>query len=61
MVGTLDNLKLIRDYEQIWSTRLKRDRHVNPDNSWATNHLQLSELQRLQFAEFAWTRSTTEE
>jgi hypothetical protein len=29
----LDNLKLIRDYDWIWLTRLKRNRHANPDNS----------------------------
>ena len=91
--SSLDNLKLIRDYGWIWLTRLKRNRHVNPDNRgnrslheatlaatgtvvhlkgygfvkvfkivtpdgdidyWATNDLQLAEVQRLQFAEFAW-------
>jgi len=88
-----DHLKLIRGYGWIWLTRLKRNRHVNPDNRgnrplhevtitatgtvvhlkgygfvkvfkivtpdgdidyWATNDLNLGELQRLQFAEFAW-------
>jgi hypothetical protein len=91
--SSLDNLKLIRRYEWLWLTRLKRNRHVNPDNTgnrpvceanisasgtvvhlkgygfvkvfkivtpdgdidyWATNDLKLGELQRLQFAEFAW-------
>jgi len=84
---------LIRSYGWIWLTRLKRNRHVNPNNTgnrplaeaaisstgtvvhlkgygfvkvfkivtpdgdidyWATNNLNLGELQRLQFAEFAW-------
>jgi hypothetical protein len=31
--SSLDNLKLIRDYDWIWLTRLKRNRHVNPDNT----------------------------
>lgn len=107
--SSLDNLKLIRRCEWIWLTRLKRNRHVNPDNTgnrrvcevnisasgtvvhlkgygfvkvfkivtpdgdvdgviaapggslqenddyWATNDLNLSQLQRLQLAEFAWT------
>jgi putative transposase len=91
--SSLDNLKRIRDYGWIWLTRLKCNRHVNPDNIgnrplhevaiagtgtvvhlkgygfvkvfkivalngdidyWATNDLNLNELQRLQFAEFAW-------
>jgi hypothetical protein len=91
--SSLDNLKLIRSYGWIWLTRLKRNRHVNPDNMenrplsetdilptgtvvhlkgygfvkvfklvtpdgdidyWATNDLNLRELQRLQLAEFAW-------
>lgn len=29
--SSLDNLKLIRSYEWSWLTRLKRNRHVNPD------------------------------
>jgi hypothetical protein len=91
--SSLDNFKLIRSYGWIWLTRLKRNRHVNPDNTgnrplaeaeiavtgtvvhlkgygmvkvfkivtpdgdidyWATNDLSLSELQRLQWAEFGW-------
>ena len=91
--GSVENLKLIRSYGWIWLTRLKRNRHVNPDGTgnhpiaevdiaaagtvvhlkgygkvkvfklvtpdgdidyWATNNLNLDELQRLQFAEFAW-------
>jgi putative transposase len=91
--SSLDNLKLIGRYEWTWLTRLKRNRHVNPDNTanrplhevaiaaagtvvhlkgygfvkvfkivtpdgdidyWATNDLNLGELQRLQFAEFGW-------
>ena len=91
--SSLDNLKRIRSYGWIWLTRLKRNRHVNPDSTgnrplyevtiattgtvvhlkgygfvkvfkivtpdgdiddWATNNLNLGELQRLQFAEFAW-------
>lgn len=31
--SSLDNLKLIRRYEWLWLTRLKRNRHVNPDNT----------------------------
>lgn len=31
--GSLDNLKLIRGMGWIWLTRLKRNRHVNPDNT----------------------------
>lgn len=31
--SSLDNLKLIRSYNWIWLTRLKRNRHVNPDNT----------------------------
>lgn len=92
--SSLDNLKLIRSYGWIWLTRLKRNRHVNPDNIgnrplteaelaatgtvvhlkgyglikvfkivapdgdidyWATNDLNLSELRRLQLAEFSWS------
>ncbi len=88
--SSLDNLKLIRSYGWVWLTRLKRNRHVNPDNTenrplsetdilltgtvvhlkgygfakvfkivtpdgdidyWATNDLNLEELQRLQLAE----------
>jgi hypothetical protein len=88
--SSLDNLKLIRRYDWIWLTRLKRNRHVNPDQTgnrplgevdiaatgtvvhlkgygfikvfkivapngdidyWATNDLNLGELQRLQLAE----------
>lgn len=91
--SSLDNLKLVRSYNWIWLTRLKRNRHVNPDNTgnrpvsevnisptgtvvhlkgygmvkvfkivtpdgdidyWTTNDLNLSELQRLQWSEFAW-------
>lgn len=91
--SALANLKLIREYGWIWLTRLKRNRHVNPDRSgnrqlqdvdiaakgtivhlkgyglvkvfkivapdgdidyWATNDLEMGELQRLQFAEFGW-------
>jgi putative transposase len=91
--SSLDNLKLIRSYNWIWLTRLKCNRHVNPDNTgnrplsdvdiastgsvvhlkgygfvkvfkivtpdgdidyWATNNLTLTELRRLQLAEFAW-------
>jgi hypothetical protein len=91
--SSLDNLKLIRQHGWLWLSRLKRNRHVNPDNTgnrplfeadiaatgtlvhlkgygfvkvfkivtpdgdidyWATNDLNLGELQRLQFAEFAW-------
>jgi len=106
--SSLENLKLIRSYSWIWLTRLKPNRHVNPDNTgnrplsdlnisptgtvvhlkgygfikvfkivtpdgdidevnaapafarrenvdyWATNDLNLEELQRLQWAEFAW-------
>lgn len=91
--SSLANLKLIREYGWIWLTRLKRNRHVNPDRSgnrplqdvdiastgtivhlkgygfakvfkivapdgdidyWATNDLEMGELQRLQFAEFGW-------
>lgn len=91
--SSLDNLKLIRSYNWIWLTRLKRNRHVNPDHTgnrplsdvdisstgslvhlkgygfvkvfkivtpdgdidyWATNNLSLTELRRLQMAEFAW-------
>jgi len=107
--SSLENLKWIRGFGWVWLTRLKRNRHVNPDNKgnrplyevaiaaagtvvhlkgygfvkvfkivtpdgdidavnaasggflrknvdyWATNDLNLGELQRLQFAEFAWT------
>jgi hypothetical protein len=91
--SSLENLKLIRTYDWIWLTRLKRNRQVNPDNTsnrplweveivsagtvvhlkgygfvkvfkivapngdidyWATNDLKLSELKRLQWAEFGW-------
>jgi len=91
--SSLENLKLIRRYGWVWLTRLKRNRHVNLDNTgnrpvhevaiaatgtvvhlkgygfvkvfkivtpdgdidyWATNDLKLDQLQRLQFAEFAW-------
>ncbi len=91
--SSLDNLKTIRSCGWIWLTRLKRNRHINPDNTsnrplyqvdiaaagtvvhlkgyglvkvfkivtpdgdidyWATSDLNLGELQRLQFAEFAW-------
>jgi len=91
--SSLENLKLIRGYDWMWLTRLKRNRHVNPDNTgnrplsgveiaatrmvvhlkgygcvkvfkmvtpngdidyWAINDLYLGELQRLQWAEFAW-------
>ncbi len=84
---------MIRGYGWLWLTRLKRNRHVNADNTgnrplsnveiassgtrvhlkgygfvkvfkivtpdgdidyWATNHQGLSELQRLQWAEFGW-------
>lgn len=31
--SSLDNLKLIRGSGWIWLTRLKRNRHVNPDNT----------------------------
>jgi len=31
--SSLENLKLIRAYGWIWLTRLKRNRHVNPDNT----------------------------
>ncbi len=31
--SSLDNLKLIRHYGWIWLTRLKRNRHVNPDHT----------------------------
>lgn len=31
--SSLANLKLIREYGWIWLTRLKRNRHVNPDRS----------------------------
>lgn len=89
--SSLENLKAIRAHGSIWLTRLKRNPHVNPDNTgnrpvckvniastgrvvhlkgygfvevvnvtpkgdidyWATDNLNLSELQRLQFAEFA--------
>ncbi|AFZ33373.1 transposase IS4 family protein (plasmid) [Gloeocapsa sp. PCC 7428] len=30
--SSLENLKLIRSYSWIWLTRLKRNRHINPDN-----------------------------
>lgn len=92
--SSLDNLKLIRSYGWVWLTRLKRNRHVNPNNTenrplsetdilptgtvvhlkgygfvkvfkivtpdgdidyWATNDLNLEELQRLQLAEFGWS------
>ena len=91
--SSLDNLKLIRRHGWLWLSRLKRNRHINPDNTgnrplceadiaatgtvvhlkgygfvkvfkivtpngdidyWATNDLNLGELQRLQFAGFAW-------
>ena len=91
--SSLDNLKRVRGYGWIWLTRLKRNRHVNPDKSgnrplqeveiaakgrvvhlkgygfvkvfkivapngdidyWASNDLEMGELQRLQFAEFGW-------
>lgn len=91
--SSLENLKRIRTHGWNWLTRLKQNRHVNPDgkgnrplsevhvkatgtvvhlkgygfvkvfklvakdgdiDSWATNDLSLGELQRLQFAEFAW-------
>ncbi len=91
--SSLDNLKTIRSCGWIWLTRLKCNRHINPDNTsnrplyqadiaaagsvvhlkgyglvkvfkivtpdgdidyWATSDLNLGELQRLQFAEFAW-------
>jgi hypothetical protein len=91
--SSLENLKLIRSYSWIWLTRLKRNRHVNPDNTgnrplsdlnisptgtvvhlkgygfvkvfkivtpdgdidyWATNDLNLEQLQRLHLPEFAW-------
>lgn len=31
--SSLDNLKLIREYGWVWLSRLKRNRHVNPDNT----------------------------
>ena len=31
--SSLDNLKRIRDYGWMWLTRLKRNRHVNPDHT----------------------------
>lgn len=34
--SSLDNLKLIRSYGWIWLSRLKRNRHVNPERS--SNH-----------------------
>lgn len=40
--SSLDNLKLIRAYGWIWLTRLKRNRHVNPDN---TNNRPLHEVE----------------
>lgn len=92
--SSLENLKLIRSFNWTWLTRLKRNRHVNPDGTgnlpmsevevsaagtvvhlkgyglikvfkivapngdidyWATNDLEMSQLRRLQLAEFAWT------
>jgi putative transposase len=31
--GSLDNLKLIRDFDWIWLTQLKANRHINPDRT----------------------------
>lgn len=93
MVQRSGEPKVIHHYGWIWLTRLKRNRHVNPDNTsnralserdikatgtvvhlkgygfvkvfkivapngdidyWATSDLNLGELQRLQWSEFAW-------
>jgi hypothetical protein len=92
--SALPNLKLIRDYQWIWLTRLKENRKVNPDRKglrsiseveinpdgnsvhlegyglikvfkivatdgdieyWATNHLDMTDLERVKYAGYAWT------
>lgn len=90
----LDNLKLLRSFQWFWLTRLKANRHVNPDRQglrpisaveieesgrmvwlegyglirvfkivapdgdieyWATNKGEMNELERVKWANFAWT------
>jgi hypothetical protein len=90
----LDNLKLVRSFQWLWLTRLKANRHVNPDRQglrpisaveigeqgrivwlegyglirvfkivatdgdieyWATNKTDMNELERVKWANFAWT------
>lgn len=90
----LDNLKLLRSFQWFWLTRLKANRHVNPDRQglrpisaveigepgrvvwlegyglirvfkivaldgdieyWATNKGEMDELERVKWANFAWT------
>jgi putative transposase len=91
--SSLENLKLIRQHGWNWLTRLKENRHVNPDRTglravskcdiaatgtvvhlegyglikvfrievkdgttayWATNNLQMDELERLRLADASW-------
>jgi putative transposase len=90
----LDNLKLLRSFSWLWLTRLKANRHVNPDRQglfpisaveigergrlvwlegyglirvfkivatdgdieyWATNKTEMDNLERVKWANFAWT------
>ncbi len=90
----LDNLKVLRSFQWLWLTRLKANRHVNPDRRglcpisaveigehgrvvwlegyglicvfkivatdgdieyWATNKTDMSALERVKWANFAWT------
>jgi hypothetical protein len=91
--SSLENLKLIRQHGWRWLTRLKENRHVNPDRTglravskcaiaatgtvvhlegyglikvfrieakdgttayWATNNLEMDELERLRLADASW-------
>lgn len=93
----LENLKLIRSLKWRWLTRLKHNRHVNPDRTgnrpvcgvdfseqadivhlkgygmikvfrkvrkdddfeyWATNDLQMNDLERLKYSEISWMIET---
>ena len=90
----LDNLKVLRSWQWLWLTRLKANRHVNPDRQglrplsaveigevgrvvwlegyglirvfkivapdgdseyWATNKTDMDALERVKWANFAWT------
>ena len=44
--SSLDNLKLIQVYGWIWLTRLKRNRHVNPDNT-GNRPLSIADIQAM--------------
>jgi putative transposase len=90
----IENLKVLRSFQWIWLTRLKANRHVNPDRQglrpisaveigeqgrvvwlegyglirvfkivppdgdielWATNKVEMDGLERIKWANFAWT------